>query len=64
MFHTQVHYAGLFFTLLPVWNKEHAFICSGEGGDEINDMPQQSLQKRKLNLALKRLFYFSLTQIE
>lgn len=50
MFHTQVHYAGLFFTLLPVWNKEHAFICSGDtifekGGDEIKDMPQHGFDK-------------------
>lgn len=50
MLHKQVHYAGLFFTLLLVWNKEHAIfaqeIVFDEGDDEIKDVPQHGLDKR------------------
>jgi len=43
MFHTQVHHAGPFFTQPLAWNKEHAFICSGDTtiqkrDDEIKDI--------------------------
>lgn len=50
MFQTQKHYAGNVFTLLLLWNKEHAFIYSDgtifqKRGGKIKGIPQHGSYK-------------------